>query len=206
MTKNVVEQLGGIQTDTHELELTDADILDAMQNIPGYLDISAEDFRVLYHLAYHHAQGRMFAEVSAGRLMRSAIQPLQQDMTLDIAAQTLADSGYKGLPVVDDNGRVIGMLTETDFLRHMHANSFMELLLRILEDAFEFTHGCHETTVSAVMSKPVVTVGQHAGFSEIHDTFHRHGGRSMPVLGDDGRMLGLLLREDFFAVTQLKVS
>jgi CBS-domain-containing membrane protein len=43
----------------HEPELTDEDILDAMQHIPGYLDISTEDFRVIYHLAWRHAVARL---------------------------------------------------------------------------------------------------------------------------------------------------
>lgn len=43
----------------HEPELTDEDILDAMQHVPGYLDISTEDFRVIYHLAWRHAVERL---------------------------------------------------------------------------------------------------------------------------------------------------
>lgn len=43
----------------HEPELTDEDILDAMQHIPGYLDISTADFRVIYHLAWRHAIARL---------------------------------------------------------------------------------------------------------------------------------------------------
>jgi len=208
MTKNLPDDLAGdqIDEDTPEIELTDDDILDAMQHIPGYLDITTEDFRSIYHLAHRHALGRLFVGVTAGRLMRSAITPLQPDTTLDIAARTLADSGYKGLPVVDANGCVIGMLTETDFLKRLKAGSFLELLLRMLEDSFEFTHRCHETTVSAAMTQPAVGVSRNAGFMEILETFHRHGGRSMPVVGDDGRLLGLLLRKDFIAAYKLKES
>lgn len=189
-----------------EMELTDDDILDAMQHIPGYLDITTEDFRLIYHLAHRHALERLFVGVTSGRLMRSAIEPLHPDTTLDIAARTLADSGYKGLPVVDANGYVIGMLTETDFLKRLKAENFLELLLRMLEDSFEFTHRCHETAVSAAMTQPVVTVSPDAGFLEILEAFHRHGGRSMPVVGADGRLLGLLLRKDFFAAYKLKES
>lgn len=43
----------------HEPELADEDILDAMQHIPGYLDISTEDFRTIYHLAWRHAIARL---------------------------------------------------------------------------------------------------------------------------------------------------
>lgn len=43
----------------HEPELTDEDILDAMEHVPGYLDISTDDFRVIYHLAWKHAIVRL---------------------------------------------------------------------------------------------------------------------------------------------------
>ncbi len=45
----------------HEPELTDEDIIDAMGHIPGYLDITTEDFRIIYHLAWHHAMVRLRA-------------------------------------------------------------------------------------------------------------------------------------------------
>ena len=208
MTQNLPDDLTGglVGEKSPELELTDDDILDAMQLIPGYLDITTADFRLIYHLAFRHALQRMFVEVTAGRLMRHAIEPLQQNMTLDKAAKALAVSGYKGLPVVDDNGYVVGMLTETDFLKRLKADNFLQLLLRMLEDSFEFTHRCHETTVSAAMTQPAVTVSQDAEFLEILDAFYRHGGRSMPVTGADDRLLGLLLRKDFFAAYKLKES
>lgn len=192
--------------DSAELEFTDGDILDAMQHIPGYLDISTEDFREIYHLAHRHALGRMFARVTAARLMRSPVPALQPDTTLDIAARMIADSGYKGLPVVDANGCVTGMLTETDFLKCLNAGNILELLLKLLDESFEFTHRFHETTVSAAMTRPVVTIGEDAGFVEIMEAFHRHGGRSMPVAGSDGRLLGLLLRKDFLAGYKSKES
>jgi CBS-domain-containing membrane protein len=189
-----------------ELELTDDDILDAMQHIPGYLDITTEDFRAIYHLAHRHALERLFGGIIASRLMRTAIEPLHSTTTLDKAARILANSGYKGLPVVDINGYVIGMLTETDFLKRLKAENFLELLLRMFDDSFEFKHRFHETTISAAMTQPVVTVNQNARFMEIMEAFHRHGGRSMPVVGADGRLLGLLLRKDIITACKLKES
>lgn len=50
----------------HEPELTDDDIIDAMQHIPGYLDISTEDFRTIYHLAWRHAVARLRARMRGG--------------------------------------------------------------------------------------------------------------------------------------------
>lgn len=44
-----------------ELELSDEDILDALSHVSGYLDITTEDFRTVYHLAWRHALARLQA-------------------------------------------------------------------------------------------------------------------------------------------------
>jgi CBS domain-containing membrane protein len=190
--------------DVPELDLSDADILDAMRHIPGYLDISTEDFRAIYHLAHSHSLERLFRHVRAGRLMRTDIKPLHLDTRLDEAAQSLAEQRRKSLPVVDANGGVIGMLTETDFLRRLKAETFLELLLRLIADAGNFTHRCHATPVSEAMTAPVVTVTVDAGFRKIVSAFHAHEGRTMPVVDTQGRLQGLLLRKDFVKAYHLE--
>lgn len=185
------------EDDFVETELTDGDILDAMQHISGYLDITTEDFRTIYHLAHRHAVERLTGNIRVANLMRTGIDHLVPDMSMVEAAKVLARSGFKGLPVVDTQGCVIGMLTETDFLRRLKATTFLELLLNLLDDAFEFTHRCHETSVRAAMTASVVTVPRDAGFGEVMSAFRQHGGRSMPVVDSNGRLLGLLLRKDF---------
>jgi CBS-domain-containing membrane protein len=187
-----------------EMELTDGDILDAMREIPGYLDITTEDFRTIYHLAHRHAVGRLFGNVRVEKLMRVGFEPLLPDMSLDEAAKALVRSGYKALPVVDEKGCVIGMLTETDFLRRLKVDTFLELLLSMLDDAFKFQHRCHETPVSEAMSTPAVTITRDAGLEEVIGAFHKHDGRSLPIVESDGRLLGLLLRKDFFTAYNLE--
>jgi CBS-domain-containing membrane protein len=185
-----------------ELDLSDDDILEAMRGVPGYLDISTSDFRELYQLAHAHALERYFRHVRAGRLMRVGIEPLHPELRMDEAARSLARQGLKSLPVVDAGERVVGVLTETDFLRRLNADTFLALLLRLLEDAGSFGHRCHETLVGSAMTTPVVTVPEDAGFGEIVAAFATHEGRSMPVIGADGRLRGLLLRKDFLGACQ----
>ncbi len=183
-----------------ELELSDEDIIDAMQHIPGYLDISTEDFRTIYHLAHRHAVERSFAKIRARNLMHLAIPLLSPEMTLDQAAKAIVASRFKGLPVADDSGQVIGMLTETDFLAHLKAKTFLELLLGLIDNSGEFSHRCHDTLVRAAMTAAVVTVKPDAGFWKIMSAFRNHPGRSLPVVDDNNRVCGLLLRKDFLAV------
>jgi CBS-domain-containing membrane protein len=53
------------EPEPRELELTDEDILDALTHVPGYIDISTEDFRIVYHLAWRHALERLRAQQAA---------------------------------------------------------------------------------------------------------------------------------------------
>jgi len=190
--------------DVPELDLSDEDILEAMRQIPGYLDISIEDFRAIYHQAHRHSLERLFRHVRAGRLMRPGITPVRADTRLDEAARFLADQRCKSLPVVDAEGCVIGMLTETDFLRRLKAETFLDLLLRLVADQGTFTHRCHETPVGEAMTTPAVTVTDDAEFREIVSAFQAHDGRSMPVVDGQGRLRGLLLRKDFVNAYHLK--
>jgi CBS domain-containing membrane protein len=190
--------------DLPELELSDEDILDAMQHISGFLDISTGDFREIYHLAHRHALMRLFGGVRASSLMRVGIEPLHPHMLLDQAAGSMASQGLKSLPVVDGENRVVGVLTETDFLRRLRADTFLELLLRLVADVNGFSHRCHQTPVHEAMTAPPVTIGEEAGFFVIITAFHAHEGRSMPVVDANGRLRGLLLRKDILDAYHLE--
>ena len=78
-----------------ELELTDEDILDAMQHIPGYLDITMGDFREVYHHAFRHAIDRLMSGLQAQMLMQpvAARQSMQLEMPSaeDCSVVVLAD-------------------------------------------------------------------------------------------------------------------
>jgi CBS-domain-containing membrane protein len=202
----MVDSIGAVpveQRDMGEIDLSDADIVDAMVHVPGYLDISTEDFRALYHLAHHNALDRMLSGVRAATLMHPAVSALSADMPMDQAARTIVESGYKGLPVLDPDRRVIGMLTETDFLKRMNADTFLELMLRLISDNGELGHRCHETRVELAMTTPATVVETSADFRSMLDAFHRHPGRSMPVVDGGGRLAGILLREDLLAALHL---
>jgi len=186
-----------------EMDLSDEDILAAMASISGYLDITTEDFRALYHLAHQRAVARMFAHIRADRMMLRGIDALTPDLRLDEAARRMGHSGIMAMPATDPNGRVLGMLTETDFFRRLGVGSFLELILRLLQDPSGFTHRFHETTVREAMTSPAVTVAEDASFREIAAAFQHHEGRATPVVDSAGRLLGLLLRRDFIAACKV---
>lgn len=180
-------------------ELSDADVLEAMRRIPGYLDISAQDFREIYRLARLHAFERLFSGISSSDLMQIGIVPVRPNEMLDTAARRMTQQGIKAIPVTDTRHRVIGILTESDFLRRLQAPDFLSLMLDLIEDPAAFTHRCHETPVSAVMSSPPHCIPVNAGFSDITRAFRQCDGRCLPVIDAGNRLRGLLWRKAFFA-------
>ena len=50
----------------------------------------------------------------AKHLMSQPAISVQSDATIDQAVQIMLDQHFSGLPVLDNNGRLVGMLTEAD--------------------------------------------------------------------------------------------
>jgi len=180
-----------------EIELADTDILEAMGEIPGYLDISASDFRDLYHHAYHHALDRMFGGVTARGLILADIRPLAPETPLEDALPCFISQELKALPVVDPYSRVIGILTETDVLRAFGAASFLALLQRLMAEPGLISPEQCRRPVRDLMTSPAVCVPLDADLPQLLAAFTRHPGRAMPVSAPDGRLAGLLLRKHF---------
>jgi CBS domain-containing membrane protein len=178
------------------VELTDEDCYDAMRRIPGYLDISLEDFREIYRLALDHAAERLTGGARAADLMTPQPVALSPGLPLDQAVRTLAGQSLKGAPVLDGSGRVIGMLSETDLLRYLGAGTCLGLLVRHLAGDAGLDRCCHDGRVADVMTAPAVCVGAGAPIQDILAAFRTHPGRRMPVVDTDGRLLGMLARKD----------
>jgi transcriptional regulator len=57
-----------------------------------------------------------FAGLTAAELMSHTLISIPEEMSLRTAGQLFIKEGIGGAPVVDDQGRCIGMLTSSDFL------------------------------------------------------------------------------------------
>lgn len=57
------------------------------------------------------------AKVKVGQLMTAKPKTISQDATINEAAQTMLKSKVSGLPVVDQAGKLVGIITESDIFR-----------------------------------------------------------------------------------------
>jgi CBS domain-containing protein len=180
-------------------ELLDEDIFAAMKLIPGYLDITPGDFKEVYNLAYRHALERLSREVTAGEIMTRKVSSVRPDTPLVEVAETMGRRGVSGVPVVDGDGRVVGVISEKDFLAHLgvkEPQNFMTLVAGCLE-----TRGCvalpiKKQNAADIMSSPAITLSPETPLKEIAALFTARKINRAPVTDREGRLLGIVSRGD----------
>ena len=98
------------------MDISDNDILKAMKSISGYLDITRGDFKEIYRFAYRHAVERLRHSVKAKDVMTKDVVFVRKDTSLEEVADILNLHTISGVPVIDDDKRVVGVISEKDFL------------------------------------------------------------------------------------------
>ena len=185
--------------DLGSIEIVEPDILAAMKDIQGYIDISPGDFREIFQVAYRHAVQRIQNSLTAGDIMTSPVHCIGLDMDLMQAAAFMADKRISGAPVVDGAGRIAGMVSEKDFLAWMGLGksvSFMQIIAHCLHNK-----GCMVTTlrnhgVRDIMTTPAITAGAGITVGAISAMFIDRQINRLPIVDAEGRLAGIVTRTD----------
>jgi len=184
---------------TGPTDISDDDILKAMKDITGYLDITPGDFKEIYRFAYGHALDRMTHSVTAGEVMTTDVVFVKKDDTLETAANIMARHGIAGLPVVENGEEVVGVISEKDFLFHMggkNAGSFMEVVAQCLRNKGCVAIPIRRKKAKDIMTSPAITVRKDTPVSEIANIFTEKEINRVPVTDNGGKLLGIIARED----------
>jgi len=113
-------------------------------------------------------------------------------------ARLLVEHGISGLPVVDDDGAVVGMLSEGDLIvrqRPRAPASWWYLLFRDGERLARDYRKRTGTTAAEVMSTKVIHVTPETPIEWVAALLHGHRIRRLPVL-EQGRLVGIVSRGD----------
>jgi len=181
------------------LDISDEDILEAMKDIPGYLDITTGDFKRIYRVAFRHALERLARMVKAEDVMIKEVIAVQREAPSGEVALLMAEHGIAGVPVVERTGKVAGVISEKDFLYHLggkDTRSFMDVVAHCLRN-----RGCVAVTMRQqkaedIMTSPAVTVSASTPVSKIAALFREKGINRVPVTDEAGRLLGIVARAD----------
>ena len=118
--------------------------------------------------------------------------------TIRQVAVLLADYGISGLPVMDDQGAVVGILSEGDLIvrqRPRPQPSWWGLFFQDGERLAREYQKAAGTMVAEVMTTTVIGIRPDAPIEAAAMLLDRHKIRRLPVM-DDGRLVGIVSRGD----------
>ncbi len=129
-------------------------------------------------------------------LMTTDVVTATPDTALKDAARELAGRGISGLPVVDADHHVVGVLSEADILaKEVDGTHRGNALQRLLEGA-PTSERFHAATVGEAMSAPAITIAATRPITEAASTMLADGINRLPVVDEEGRLVGLVTRAD----------
>jgi CBS domain-containing protein len=114
------------------------------------------------------------------------------------AAQLMVEHGVSGLPVVDDDGRLVGIISEGDLILRQKRRGERPWWRRFFEDGEQLAReyqGAMGTTVGEVMTSPVVSISPVWGIETAATILQNRRIRRLPVVLD-GHLVGIVSRAD----------
>lgn len=113
----------------------------------------------------------------------------------------LADRGISAVPVVDDAGRVVGVVSEADLLRKVEfagPDSPQPLWQWPSQRAARVKS--EADTALQLMTSPAVTIEAGAGLAQAAKLMHEHDVKRLPVVDSSGKLAGIVSRTDLLRV------
>ena len=137
----------------------------------------------------------------AHQIMSRPVITVTPDTTIVEAANTMLQKHISGLPVVDATGKLVGMLSEGDFVRRSEIGTqrrrsrFLRFILGPGKAASDFVRE-HGRKVSEIMTtEPLLTVGEETTLEEIVELMERNNIKRLPVISND-KVVGMVSRSN----------
>jgi CBS domain-containing protein len=142
------------------------------------------------------------AVFTAGDLMTRDVAVVHPETSLLEAVKVMAQRRISGMPVVDDTGAVVGMVSEGDLMRWHEGYTerqlrWLDMLAEGCELAPAFLEGIQEQhrKVKSVMAPGATTVTEEAPAREIAHLMYSKNIKRVPVVRD-GKLIGIVARSD----------
>jgi CBS domain-containing protein len=137
-------------------------------------------------------------------IMTREVIAVKADTRVAAVARLFRENAISGLPVVDEEGAVIGIITEKDLIaRHArpHFPHYIQVLDSViyLESSKRYEESMRHilaTTAGELMTKEVQTVGPDMDVRDLAALMAEKGINPVQVLDDQGKMIGIVSRTD----------
>jgi CBS domain-containing protein len=138
--------------------------------------------------------------MNAADVMTRNVVSVGADTPVREAIRLMLDRQVSGLPVVDDGGKLVGILTEGDLLRRGETGterkrrSWLEFLIGPGRMAGDYVK-THARKVGDIMTREIVAVAEDTPLAEVVELMERHRVKRVPVVYRDAP-LGIVSRAD----------
>ena len=141
--------------------------------------------------------------MKAQDIMTLGVVSVQSNASVMRAVQLMLQNEISGLPVVDDKGSLVGIVTEGDFLRRGELGTqrkrprWLEFLVGPGRLAEEYVHACGRK-VDEIMTPEPYTVSVDTPVDEIVRLMEKHRIKRLPVV-ENGKPVGMVSRANLLA-------
>ena len=144
-------------------------------------------------------------------IMTKDVLTLSPNDPLEKAAELFVEHGVSGAPVIDAFNNVIGILTEGDLVRQQKPLT-KPLFLMLFDGAIPVNlktiknevEEMGATTVAQLMTQDVVSLHEYDEVSEAADYMIEKNINRVPIINDEGQLLGIVTRHDIVRATYLE--
>jgi len=138
--------------------------------------------------------------VKAHEIMTTNVLSAKPGMKVHEIATLMVQHRISALPVLTDDGALVGIVTESDLLHRRETGTerkrswWLDMFTDADSRAREFVKA-HAAAVEDIMSRVVVTVPYDSSVAEVADILDSHRIRRVPVIRD-GKVVGIISRSD----------
>ncbi|MBO9350168.1 MAG: CBS domain-containing protein [Thermomicrobium sp.] len=153
----------------------------------------------------------MVQEIRVRSLMTRDVVAISPETSVGEIARLMWEHAISGVPVIDEQRRVIGIVTEFDLIAR--EASFNAPLYVPFLDAFFKVPGTGDETqlrkilatkAAEIMSSPAITIGPEEKIEALATLMYRRRVNPVPVVDEEGRLLGIVSRSDLIWLMTLE--
>ena len=134
--------------------------------------------------------------MKVGDVMTTEVITIGPEAPLKEAATIMVRSGISGVPVVDDTRKVIGIITEADFVTAEANRSWGRQRRRLLASFFGEVETPQARSVEDAMTQDPHAIDRNSSVTEAARKMTELGVKRLPVVTPDGTLEGIISRAD----------
>lgn len=183
------------------LSVNHEDVHNALKQMNTYLDVSEEDLNTVYKMAEMHTYRRKMGEITCADIMSRDLVTVEYGTELEEVWAQLRYHKIKAIPIVDRAQRVIGIITQVDFLKRANLKTY-ETLEEKLRKFIKRTPGMNSDkpeVAGQIMTSPVYTAKETMHIVELVPLLSERGLHHIPIVDAERRLIGMVTQSDLIA-------